>query len=117
MRKRLTLLSTPSFIFVSLAFVLSATSGYAQDVRSVRAFVTNFGGDGVSVIDPESGRSIANIKTGSLPHGVAIAPDGKAVYVSNEGDGTLSIIDPGKNEVVATVPVGKSPNQLEVSAD
>lgn len=106
---------------ILLALVIGVTTSSAQDENrkeystAVRAFVTNFGGDGVSVIDPERGRLIANIKTGSKPHGVAIAPDGKAVYVSNEGDGTLSFIDPVSNEVVATLQVGKSPHQLEVS--
>ncbi|MCH8212267.1 MAG: beta-propeller fold lactonase family protein, partial [Planctomycetes bacterium] len=85
--------------------------------ESVRAYVTNFAGDGISVIDPAAGRLIAHIKTGSKPHGVAIAPDGDAVYVSNEGSGTVSIIDPATNVVVATIDVGKGPNQLAVSAD
>lgn len=35
--------------------------------RSVRAYVTNFGGDGVSVIDPVAGRLVANVPTGEKP--------------------------------------------------
>ncbi|GMV83288.1 MAG: hypothetical protein AMXMBFR7_44720 [Planctomycetota bacterium] len=85
--------------------------------QAVRAYVTNFGGDGVSVIDPSSKRLVAHVQTGSKPHGVAIAPDGTAVYVSNEGDGTVSLIDPRKNEVTGTIEVGKAPNQIDVSAD
>jgi YVTN family beta-propeller protein len=60
---------------------------------------------------------VAQIATGRQPHGVAIAPDGAAVYVSNETDGSVSVIDPRRNEVTATIPVGERPNQLEVSAD
>ncbi len=85
--------------------------------RAVRAFVTNFDSEGISVVDPEKGRSITNIKTGYKSHGVAIAPDGKAVYVSNEGDDKLSIIDPVKNSFVATIKVGEGPNQIAVSSD
>src|SRR5215216_3323703 len=106
-----------STVFPLLGMVCSYTLGKAQTVtnpenspQAVRAFVTNWAGTDVSVIDPERGRLIANIKTGSQPHGVAIAPDGRAVYVSKEGDGTLSFINPAKNEVVATIQVGKSPN-------
>ncbi len=117
MRKRRILRSSVASIFVLLALVIGVKTSSAQDnenrkeySKAVRAFVTNFGGDGVSVIDPEHGRLIANIKTGSQPHGVAIAPDGRAVYVSNEGDGTLSFINPASNEIVATLQVGKSPN-------
>ena len=72
-------------VFPLLVIVCSYTHGRAQNARNgensrqaVRAFVTNWGGTDVSVIDPERGRLIANIKTGSQPHGVAIAPDGRA---------------------------------------
>src|SRR5260370_41995827 len=124
MRTRHILRSSIAPVLVLLALMIGVAISRAQDnknreesSRAVRAFVTNWGGTDVSVIDPERGRLIASIKTGSQPHGVAIAPDGRAVYGSNEGDGTLSFIDPAKNEVLATIHVGKSPNQLEVSAD
>ncbi|MBI4613479.1 MAG: hypothetical protein HY720_07710, partial [Planctomycetes bacterium] len=70
---------------------------------AVRAYVTNFGGDGISVIDPYAGRLVGHVRTGSKPHGVAIAPDGEAVYVSNEGDGTVSVIDPATNRVTGRI--------------
>ena len=70
--------------------------------KAVRAYITNFGGDGVSVVDPINDVLVANIPTGAKPHGVAIAPDGRAVYVSNEGSGTVSVIDPATNKVTAT---------------
>lgn len=85
--------------------------------QRIRAFVTNYGGDGVSVIDPYAARLISQVSTGRKPHGAAIAPDGSAVYISNEGDGTVSVIDPNTNEVTASIQVGGSPNQLEVSPD
>jgi YVTN family beta-propeller protein len=107
------------FIFASLLATLPAMYGFTRNGQDVegrasanRAFVTNFGGDGVSVIDLENTRLVTHIKTGSLPHGVAIAPDGKAVYVSNEGDGTLTVIDSVRNAAVATIAVGRKPNQL-----
>jgi len=85
--------------------------------RAVRAYVTNFAGDGISVIDPVKGERIADVATGRKPHGVEVAPDGAAVYVSNEGDGTLSIIDPKTHQVTDTIEVGGIPNQITVSAD
>ncbi len=99
-------------------------AGYAQESQTdaettlpVRVYVTNFKGDGISVIDPVEGQLVKHIKTGQKPHGVAVSPDGKRVYVTNEGDGTLSVIDPVKNEVFESIPVGSGPNQLEVSPD
>lgn len=95
--------------------------GLAQDgdkaATATRGFITNFGGDTVSVIDPKQGLLITHIKTGTKPHGVAISPDGSAVYVSNEGDGTLVTIDPASNTVVHTLQIGNEPNQIAVSAD
>lgn len=88
-----------------VSFVRLDTSLYSSSVpetssRDLRVFVTNFAGDGISVIDLETMRVVSHVATGSKPHGVAIAPDGSEVYVSNEGDGSLSIIDPRKNAVL-----------------
>ncbi|HVS61892.1 MAG TPA: hypothetical protein VMT85_00180 [Thermoanaerobaculia bacterium] len=115
------------FIAGVLASILGATGsasqptpeaiGQPQTERSVRAYVTNFGGDGISVIDPSAHRLVAEVATGDKPHGVAIAPDGTAVYVSNEGSGTLSVIDPRSNEVLSNIDVGDRPNQIATSAD
>jgi len=89
------------------------TAKPSDAARTVRAYVTNFGGDGISVIDPARGELVASIKTGAKPHGVAIAPDGKTVYVSNEGDGTLCFIDPEKKAVVDRIALG----QLKFAAE
>ncbi len=50
--------SVLAIAYVFLAPVWGVTPSMAQDVKrtAVRAFVTNFGGDDVSVVDPESGR-------------------------------------------------------------
>ena len=82
-----------------------------------RAYVTNFDGDGISVVDLTTRSAVASVKTGRKPHGVAVAPDGSSVFVSNEADGTLSIIDPQDHHVRATVAVGGAPHQLEVTRD
>src|SRR5215472_15386566 len=87
----------------NVPYIEQKASGSSDSSKAVRAFVTNFGGDGISVVDPQAGQLITNIKTGSQPHGIAIARDGRAVYVSNEGDGTVSVIDPTRNAVAATI--------------
>ena len=80
---------------LSLLFSLGAMSFnvHASESR-LRAYVTNFEGEKISVIDLLEQKEIAQITTGQKPHGVAIAPDGSDVFVTNEGDGTLSFIDP-----------------------
>lgn len=79
---------------VGAAAAVAQEPSVTNPEKAVRAYVTNYAGDGISVIDPYRGTVVAEIPTGTKPHGVAVAPDGTAVYVSNEGDGTLSIIDP-----------------------
>jgi len=105
----------PLLVISCAAF--AAEQGAEAAASQVRAYVTNFAGDGVTVIDPVMGLRITDIATGSKPHGVAVAPDGATVYVSNEGDGTLSFIDPKTHQVTDTIEVGGTPNQIAVSAD
>ena len=98
---------------------VQAADESSLSAQAVRAYVTNFGGNGISVVDPVRGVLVANIATGEKPHGVAIAPNGRAVYVSNEGSGTVSVIDPATNKVTATwkagaLKVGPSPKRLAV---
>ncbi|MBI5246223.1 MAG: beta-propeller fold lactonase family protein [Elusimicrobia bacterium] len=99
-----------------MSLVLIAVDGQAAESR-LRAYVTNFEGEKISVIDVEGRKEIAQITTGQKPHGVAIAPDGSEVFVTNEGDGTLSFIDPKENKVTATIKVGARPQQPALSQD
>jgi YVTN family beta-propeller protein len=82
------------------------------------AYVTNLGVPGtVSVIDMASNTAVAMVPVGSLPFGVAVAPDGKHVYVANFNDGTVSVIDTASNTVVATVPGGAGLRGVAITPD
>src|ERR1700757_3765418 len=39
--------------------------------------------DEVRVLDPESGKVLSSIAVGHVPHGIALAPDGRRIYVTN----------------------------------
>lgn len=82
-----------------------------------RAYVANYGGDTVSVIDDGSRKVVATITTGARPVSVTIAPDGGAVYVSNEGANSLSVIDPATNTVIGTVSLSGSPRSVVLTLD
>ena len=115
-RRQQTGVRMPMAALVAAAVVAGSLSSAAQG-RGWRAYVTNFDGDGISVVDLDRRAVIATVETGRKPHGVAVAPDGSNVFVSNEEDGTLAIIDPVQHRVRATVPVGGRPHQLEVTPD
>ncbi len=61
----------------------------APDGKS--AYVANFNGGTVSVIDTA---------TNTVPFGVAVTPDGKHAYCANRNDGTVSVINTLTNTVV-----------------
>lgn len=106
-----------SFAALGVALAIGASLSPAAQERRWRAYVTNFDGDGISVVDLDRRAVVAAVPTGRKPHGVAVAPDGSSIFVSNEGDGTLTIIDGEHHRVRATVPVGGTPHQIEVTRD
>jgi len=72
--------------------------------------VANAGSNNVSVIDASTNSVAATVNVGSIPHGVAVTPDGTKVYVANSDyNGTVSVIDTATNTVTANVPVGNYP--------
>jgi len=72
----------------------------------------------VSVIDTATDTVIGSpIPVGSVPIGVAVAPDGSKVYVANSYADTVSVIDTSKKQVTATVLVGPNPYGVAVAPD
>ncbi len=96
---------------------------YAYGLLSGPAYITNYVGNTVSVINPESDLVIDNIPVGISnmgPSGIAINPDGTRLYVANRSRsgrsaGSLSVIDLTERKVIAIIPVGVSP--LGVAVD
>jgi YVTN family beta-propeller protein len=92
-------------------------------------YVANMDSNGVHVIDGDSFKQIAFIKTGRGAHGLYFSRDGKYMYVSNRGpsdiskrvpgDGSVSLIDMKTRKVVGNWPIpgGGSPDMGGVSAD
>src|SRR6266446_2031070 len=81
-------------------------------------YVTNFGGNSVSVINTGTNAVVATINLGASPTGVAVSPDGTRAYVTNFAGTTVSVIDTATNTVVgAPITVGTNPNAVAVSPD
>jgi len=55
------------------------------------------------------------IPVGSRPFGIAVAPNGSAVYVANNLGNSVSVIDTATKTVSATIPVGLAPQGLAIT--
>ena len=97
--------------------------GMPQDCRTSPDgkvfYVANMDANGVHVIDGNSFKQIAFIKTGVGAHGLYFSRDAKYLYISNRGEGTVSVLDLGKQKLIAkwTIPGGGSPDMGGVTAD
>ncbi|MHB8620596.1 MAG: YncE family protein [Chloroflexota bacterium] len=85
-------------------------SSVAVDPTTGRAYVANRQADTVSVLDRQSHKVLATVRTGHEPSEVAVDSVNKRAYVTNL-DGTLSVIDQS-NKVVATVRLLQYPTSL-----
>lgn len=93
---------------------LAAALLQAQVARVVQ---TNSAGDNVHVIDPTTNRVVGTIEGIEVPHGVAIAPDGRRIYVTDESLSTLDVVDAKTLKVSARIPLSGRPNNLDVARD
>lgn len=78
------------------------------------AYVNNFDGNTVSVIDTGQNRVVATIRVGEAPNRPVAATNSR-VYVPNggrgrAGNGTVSVIDTSSNRVIENVEVGVGPS-------
>jgi DNA-binding beta-propeller fold protein YncE len=62
--------------------------------------------DVVKVVNPQSGRVIAEYKTGRRPYRILFHPDGKSYFVTHWADGTLGHYDANSGAMLTTVRVG-----------
>jgi YVTN family beta-propeller protein len=82
-----------------------------------RVLQTNSAGDNVHVIDPVSNRVVGTIEGIEVPHGVAIAPDGRRIYVTDESLSTLDVVDAATLKVTSRIQLSGRPNNLDVARD
>lgn len=85
--------------------------------QAVRVLQTNSAGDNIHVIDPATNRVVGVIQDIEVPHGVAIAPDGRRIYVSDESLSTLDVVDAKTLKVTKRIPLSGRPNNVDVAKD
>lgn len=92
-----------------------ALASPAQATNGPLAYVTNFGGNTVSVVDTDTNTITGSVTVGSKPVGVAVNPAQPRAYVANLASNSVSVIDTATNTVTATVPVGATPVLVAVN--
>ena len=81
------------------------------------AYVTNGGGNTVTVLDVVNLRQDRVIAVGANPTGIGVNPRRNEVYIVNSGSGTVSVIETETNRVAATIRVRKAPYFIDVDAE
>ncbi|CAG7620248.1 hypothetical protein PAESOLCIP111_02260 [Paenibacillus solanacearum] len=66
------------------------------------------------VLDGNTNKVIATVKTGRLPFNLAVNPRTNRIYITNFFDGTVSVINGRTNRVIATVKVGERCDNIAV---
>ncbi len=95
-----------------------------------KAYVNKYGAVSsgtVSVLNPKTGKTLKEIKTGLHPNAVIASPNQQFVYVANGNDDNISVISTKTNRVVETISVrlneetnpyvGDSPNGLAITSN
>lgn len=80
-------------------------------------YFTQAGVSAVQVMDPASGKIVAQIATGVSPHFVSYPRNSAFGIVVVQGPGQLMLFDPTTNTSVRSVAVGKQPHWATTSAD
>jgi YVTN family beta-propeller protein len=72
--------------------------------------------ESVVELDASGGR-LAGIALGGSPEGVAVRPDGGAVYVTMEDDNQIAVIDPASGKLTAHIATASRPRSIAFSPD
>jgi YVTN family beta-propeller protein len=103
-------------VAASVPLGVGPTFGYLDTVLN-RLYVTNTGGNSVTVFDVSNVvltanpaiPTLATLPVGSGPVSVTSLPNGLGVYVANSFSNDVSVVNPNNLSVVATIPVGRNP--------
>ena len=82
-----------------------------------RAFTSDIGAGAVSELDLVKKELVRVIPVAPRVEGIAVTPDGSAVWAGSNTDGTVSIIDTRTGTIVETLKGFKLPYRLAMSAD
>jgi len=99
------------------AFIGAPKLQSADQAGSVKAYVTNSGGNNITVIDLKTMQVTDDIVVGEKVHGVCVPADGRWLFTTIESEKNLKIIDTATDKITATIPLTGRPNQCGVTPD
>ncbi len=70
-----------------------------------------------SVLEPSTGKILAEVKVGIEPEGVTVSPDGKQVWVTSESTSMVHVIRVPEHTISANILVGARPREVAFSPD
>jgi len=131
------LVRTPRRLAHYLA-VLAVALTAPLTVEAARVYVSNEDGESVTVLDAETGKTVATVPVGKRPRGIKLSHDGRHLYVAVSGlpkcspsvpdeecaklkrdlqaDG-IAVIDTASLKLVRLLKAGSDPEQFDLSPD
>ncbi|MBB4633132.1 YncE family protein [Sphingosinicella soli] len=82
-----------------------------------RAYTANMKSGNASVIDLESGRTVAHLPAGREAEGIAITPDGTQLWISSRGSNEIHVYDTATDTLVRRIETGPFPLRIAISPD
>lgn len=82
-----------------------------------RLYCSNMRDGSVSAFDFQTGKKLADVKTGKECEGVGVTPDGRWVWAGNRAEDTISIIDTRSFEVVKRLRSPGFPYRVQFTPD
>ena len=92
--------------------------GFTYDAGTHRVFVNQKKTSAIEVIDPKRNQVVASWPTAPAqsPHGLAMTPDGKALFVAG-GGGTLVEVSTANGKVIASTTIAPRVDEIAYDAD
>ena len=82
-----------------------------------RLYVTNLGGNTLSVIDGRTLKVTRTLAAGQDPHFAVVTPDGRRLFVTMAGADQVWVFDTASDKVLAKIPLGLRPTHLAMAPD
>lgn len=89
----------------------------ALSADRTRLYCSNMRDGSVSAFDFQTGKKLADVKTGKECEGVGVTPDGRWVWAGNRAEDSISIIDTTTLQVVRHLPSPGFPYRVQFTPD